>query len=102
MPLDPFARLDAAREHLDAGRPDRAGALLAGPFPKTLAGERALVAADALRVQGYFTRAQAGYRAALALLGREERDLATDAHLGLARCARSLGQIPEARRAMAG
>ncbi|HXT01546.1 MAG TPA: tetratricopeptide repeat protein [Elusimicrobiota bacterium] len=101
MPLDPFARLEAARELLDAGRPDRAAGLLAGSFPKPLAGERLFLTADALRAQGYFSRAQAAYRAALAAIGREERDLATDAHLGLARCARSLGQIREARRAMA-
>jgi tetratricopeptide (TPR) repeat protein len=100
MPLDPFERLEAARELLDGGRPDRAAAVLAAAFPAQLSGESLFLRAEALRAQGYFSRAQAGYRAALAALGREERDLVVGAQLGLARCARSLGEIPAARRAM--
>ena len=101
MPLDPFARLEAARDLLDAGRPDRAAALLAAALPRALMGECLFLRAEALRAQGYFSRAQSAYRAALGSLGREERDLVVGAQLGLARCARSLGQIPDARRAMA-
>src|ERR1700733_616038 len=98
--LDPFERLEAARDLLDAGRPDRASDALAAAFPAELAGESLFLRAEALRAQGYFSRAAAGYRAALAALGREERDLVVGAQLGLARCARSLGAIPAARRAM--
>lgn len=101
MPRDPFARLDSARELLDAGRPDRAAAALGGAFPAALEGESAFVRAEALRAQGFFRAAQAAYNQALASLGREERDLLVSSHLGLVRCARSLGEIPQARRAMA-
>jgi len=100
MAKDPFARLDAARSALDAGRPDRAADPLAGSFPAAVAGEAALLRAEALRAQGYFRRAIAAYRESLRLLGREERDLMVTARLGLARCARSLGEIPAARSAM--
>jgi tetratricopeptide (TPR) repeat protein len=101
MALDPFSRLESARELLDAGRPDRAAAALAAPFPPELAGESLFLRAEALRARGYFSRAAAGYRAAAAELGRDEKDLIVGAQLGLARCARSLGEIPAARRAMA-
>jgi tetratricopeptide (TPR) repeat protein len=101
MPRDPFARLDAARSRLDEGRPDRAAAALAGAFPAAVAGEAAFLRAESLRAQGYFRKAIAAYRDALARLGRDERDLIVGAQLGLARCARSLGEIGPARRAMA-
>src|SRR5580765_5120806 len=101
MARDPFARLEAARDLLDAGRPDKASAVLSVSFPAPLAGEGFFLRAEALRARGYFSRAAAGYRAALAALGRDERDLVVGAQLGLARCARSLGEIPAARLAMA-
>lgn len=101
MPRDPFARLDDARARLDAGRPDLAFAALRGAFPDAVAGEASFLRAEALRASGYFRRAIAAYREALSRLGRDERDLAVGAHLGLARCARSLGEIAPARRAMA-
>ena len=100
MPSNPFERLEAVRELLDAGRPDRAAAALAAPFPAALAGEALFLRAEALRAQGYFSRAAAVYRAALSALGREERELVVGARLGLARCARSLGEISTARRSM--
>jgi tetratricopeptide (TPR) repeat protein len=100
MPLDPFERLEAARDFMDAARPDRAEAALSTAFPKPLAGESLFLRAEALRAQGYFSRAANGYRAALAALEREERELVVGAELGLARCARSLGDISSARRAM--
>lgn len=100
MNRDPFSRLEAARAQLDSGSPDKAAAALSGAFPAVLRGEALLLRAEGLRAQGFFTRAQAGYRAALGALGRDERDLAVSAELGLARCARSLGQIREARAAM--
>jgi tetratricopeptide (TPR) repeat protein len=101
MPKDAFDRLEAARDLLDAGRPDRAAGALSGAFPAVLRGERTFLLAEALRAQGFFVRAQAAYRDALKTLDRDERDLVVGAELGLARCARSLGQIPAARRAMA-
>ena len=101
MPLDPFVRLENARDLLDAGRPDRACATLSSAFPRALRGESLFLRAEALRAQGYFRRAEAAYRASLDALGREERDLVVGAELGLVRCARSLGEIPAARRAMA-
>ncbi|MEK7383747.1 MAG: tetratricopeptide repeat protein, partial [Elusimicrobiota bacterium] len=100
MARDPISRLEAARDFLDAGRPDRARAALSGGFPGALAGESRFLRAEALRTQGFFRRAQADYRAALTALGREDRDLVVGAVLGLARGARSLGEIVPARRAM--
>ena len=97
---DPYARLEAARELCASGRPDRALPLLKGPIPAPLAGERLLILAEALRGQGYFGRAGATYRAALKRLDPEDRDLAFDAWIGLARCARSLGATDDARRAL--
>ena len=52
MALDPFARLEAARDLLDAGRPDRAAVTLAAAFPSALAGESFFLRAEALRAQG--------------------------------------------------
>ncbi|MDE2489577.1 MAG: tetratricopeptide repeat protein, partial [Elusimicrobia bacterium] len=101
MPRDPFARLEAARALLDAGRPDRALDLLGGGFPAAAAGEAALLRGEALRGRGFFRRAQAAYRAALGRLGPEDRDLRGEAELGLVRCARSLGETADARRALA-
>src|SRR5437016_1479884 len=66
-----------------------------------LAGAALFLRSEALRAQGFFKRAQAGYRAALRMLTAGERDLVVGAWLGLARCARSLGEIAAARRAMA-
>ncbi len=100
MTRDPFAPLETARDRLDAGRPDLALAALAARAPAATAGETAFLRAEALRAQGYFRRAQAAYREALRRLGREDRDLALEAELGLARCARSLGETGDARRAM--
>jgi len=97
---DPISRLEAVRDLLDAGRPDRARAALAGSFPSALAGEARFLRAEALRAQGFFRRAQADYRAALKALGCPDRDLVVGAFLGLARCARSLGEIVPARQAM--
>ncbi|MDX6768002.1 MAG: tetratricopeptide repeat protein, partial [Elusimicrobiota bacterium] len=97
---DPFSRLEDARGLLADGRPDAARRLLSGRFPPLVAAERALLEGEALRGQGYFRRAQAAYRAALAAAGRDERDLVLAAELGLARCARSLGEIAAARAAM--
>ncbi len=99
MSRDPIARLEAAREALDAGRPDRAERALSGAFPNGFAGEALFLRAEALRAQGFFRRAQAAYRAALKKLGGED-DLLIGAHLGLARAARSLGETPDARRDM--
>ncbi|MFI5362257.1 MAG: tetratricopeptide repeat protein [Elusimicrobiota bacterium] len=101
MTRDPFSRLEAARALLESGRPDRAAAALGRAFPAPLRGERIFLLAEASRAQGYFRRAEAGYRAALSALGADERDLVVGAELGLVRCARSLGEIPAARRAMA-
>lgn len=97
---DPFSRLEAARELCAAGRPDRALALLKAPVPASLEAERRLIRGEALRGQGYFGRAGAAYRDALKRVDAQDRDLAFDAWLGLARCARSLGAVAEARRAL--
>ena len=67
-----------------------------------LEGERTYLRAEAYRGQGYFRRAQEAYGAALKRLGREDEDFIVGAWLGLARCARSLGEIAQARRAMGG
>ena len=99
---DPYSRLESARELCASGRPDRALALLKAAVPPSLEAERLLLLGEALRGQGYFGRAGAAYRAALKQVDREDRDLAFDAWLGLARCARSLGAVGEARRALAG
>jgi tetratricopeptide (TPR) repeat protein len=98
---DPFSRLESARELCAVGRPDRALALLRASVPAPLEAERRLILGEALRGQGYFGRAIAEYRAALAKVDASDRDLAFDARLGLARCARSLGDVAEARRALA-
>ena len=93
-------RLEAAHDCLDEGRPDRARVALSGSFPGALAGEIRFLRAEALRAQGFFRRAQVDYRAALKALGREDRDLVAGAFLGVARCARSLGEVDCARQAM--
>ena len=100
MTRDPITRLEAARDFLDAGRPDRASSALAAGFPSALSGESRFLRAEAFRAQGFFRRAQSDYRGALKALGREDRDLVVGAFLGLARCARSLGEIVPARQAM--
>ncbi|MCM2304313.1 MAG: hypothetical protein NDJ72_06390, partial [Elusimicrobia bacterium] len=86
---DPFSRLESARELCAVGRPDRALALLRAPVPAPLEAERRLILGEALRGRGYFGRASAEYRAALTRVDPADRDLAFDAWLGLARCARS-------------
>lgn len=98
---DPFTRLENARELCASGRPDRAAALLKASVPSALEAERLLVLGEALRGQGYFGRAGVSYRAALKRVETQDRDLAFDAWLGLARCARSLGATADARRALA-
>ncbi|MBI5246143.1 MAG: tetratricopeptide repeat protein [Elusimicrobia bacterium] len=98
---DPFSRLETAREHCAAGRPDRALALLNTAVPAALEAERRLIQGEALRGQGYFGRAMSAYREALKRVESGDRDLAFDAWFGLARCARSLGRTGEARRALA-
>lgn len=97
---DPITRLERARELLDAGRPDAAAKLLDASFPEALAGEKALLRGDAFRDQGFFRRAQDCYRRSLKAAGPEERDLRLGAELGLARCARSLGETALAAAAM--
>lgn len=97
---DPYTRLESARELCAVGRPDRALALLKFAVPASLEAERLLTLGEALRGQGYFGRAGAAYRAALKRVDVQDRDLAFDSWLGLARCARSLGATAEARRAL--
>jgi len=97
---DPFSRLESARELCASGRPDRALSLLKASVPAALEAERLLLLGEALRGQGYFVRAAAAYRSALKRVDPQDRDLAFDAWLGLARCARSLGATPIARRAL--
>ncbi len=97
---DPFSRLEAARELCAIGRPDRALLLLRASVPPTLEAQRQLIQGEALRGRGYFRRASTSYRAALARICAEDHDLAFDAWLGLARCARSLGATAEARGAL--
>lgn len=98
--LNPVSRLEAARVFLDEGRPDRAFARLDAPWPREFSAEASFLRGEALRAQGFFRRAQASYGRALQGLGAEERDLIVGSWLGLARCARSLGEISSARRAM--
>ncbi|UPT75962.1 MAG: tetratricopeptide repeat protein [Elusimicrobiota bacterium] len=98
---DPFSRLEAARELCADGRPDRALGLLSAAVPADLEGERRLVRGEALRGIGYFEKAMAEYRAALGLLDSRDRDLVFEAWFALARCARSLGRVAEARKALA-
>jgi tetratricopeptide (TPR) repeat protein len=97
---DPFARLEEARELLGRGRPDAAARLLDADFPEALLGEKALLRGDAFRDQGYFRKAQECYRRSLKAAAPEERDIVLGAQLGLARCARSLGEIRDAAAAM--
>ncbi|MBI2384957.1 MAG: tetratricopeptide repeat protein [Elusimicrobia bacterium] len=97
---DPFSRLESARELCAVGRPDRALGLLKASVPAPLEAERRLILGEALRGRGYFGRASGEYRAALERVDPADRDLAFDAWLGLARCARSLGAVAEARRAL--
>lgn len=98
--MDPFSRLDAARELCSAGRPDRAQVLLAAPVPATLSVLRDYLRGEALRGQGYFRRAGAAYRAALARVEAGDCDITFGSWLGLARCARSLGETAAARGAL--
>lgn len=100
MARDPITRLESARDFMDDGRPDRARAALSGSFPRAVVGEARFLRAESLRAQGFFCRAQSDYRAALKAFGREDQDLIVGAFLGLARCARSLGEIVPARQAM--
>ena len=101
MLRDPFSRLEAAREQCAVGRPDRALALLSAPVPAFLSAQRDYLRGEALRGQGYFRLAQAAYRAALAHVDAADRDIVFDGWLGLARCARSLGETAAARAALA-
>ncbi len=98
---DPFSRLEAARDLIDAGRPDKAFAALKAAFPRALAPEASLARAEALRQQGFFGRAIKEYEAALKAAGRSDAELSFSAALGLARCARSLGVSRKARAALA-
>lgn len=98
---DAISRLEAARDLIDSGRPDRAVALLRGAFPREVLAEALLTRAEALRQQGYFGRATKDYRAAIKAAGRTDADLSFAAALGLARCARSLGVTKEAGKALA-
>jgi tetratricopeptide (TPR) repeat protein len=98
---DPFTRLENARDLIDAGRPDKAVALLRAAFPRALAAEAALARAEALRQQGYFGKAMKDYEAALKAAGRSDAELSFSAAIGLARCARSLGVTKRARAALA-
>lgn len=98
---DPFSRLEDARESCASGAPDRALKLLTAAVPPALEGERRLLRAEALRGIGYFEKAMAQYRLALARFDRRESDLVFEAWFGLARCARSLGRTAEARAALA-
>lgn len=97
---DPFSRLEAARELCASGRPDKALALLKASVPVALEAERRLILGEALRGQGYFGRAGAAYREALKRADSQDRDLIFDAWFGIARCARSLGLVAEARKAL--
>jgi tetratricopeptide (TPR) repeat protein len=97
---DPFARLEEARALLDRGRPDAAARLLDAAFPEALVGEKALLRGDAFRDQGFFRLAQDCYRRSLRAAGPQERDIRLCAELGLARCARSLGEVRDAAAAM--
>ncbi len=100
MPRDPQTRLDDARAALDEGRPDRALSILGGAFPAASRGEAIFLRAEALRARGFFRKAISAYRQALRALGRDKRDLSVEAHLGLARSFRSLGEIAPARASM--
>ncbi len=100
MNATPFDRLDSARRSLDRGRPDWSLALLVGTFPVPIQGEALLLRAEALRAQGFFRRAIAAYRDALARLDVSDRDLAAQACLGLTRCHRSLGEVISAKKAL--
>jgi tetratricopeptide (TPR) repeat protein len=100
MAQDPISRIESARIALDAGRPDRAARVLKAAFPVAVAGEAQFLLGEALRAQGYFKRAQAAYQSSLRRFGRDERDLAADSWLGLARAARSLGETGDARKFM--
>ncbi len=95
--MDAALRLEQAQGLLDQGRPARASALLKGPFPPVLRREADFLRAEALRSQGFFDRAAALYRHALAGAGGD-RGLRLEASLALASVHRSLGDVAEARR----
>lgn len=97
---DPFSRLESARELCASGRPDKALSLLKASVPAALEAERRLILGEALRGQGYFGRAGIAYREALKRADSQDRDLIFDAWFGIARCARSLGAVAEARKAL--
>lgn len=90
-------RLERARDLIDEGRPEQAIRLLRGSFPALLAAEREFLAAEALRSQGYFDRADALYRDLLSRPSQEDAELWLDACLGLVSVLRSLGKTSQAR-----
>ena len=101
MATHPVFRLEKARDLIAEGRPDLALRFLKDAVPAPLAAEREFLRAEALRGQGFFKRAWAAYRDALARGASKDRGLAAASWLGALRCARSLGDSKRAREALA-
>src|SRR5262245_32893434 len=93
---DPASRLERAQELLEQGRPSQVLPVL-GRMPPALRDEGRYLAGEALRAQGFFGEAEAMY---LRVTRCRDRALAAEAWLGLASVYRSLGRVPEARRAL--
>ena len=93
---NPAARLERAQRLLSAGRPARALRSL-GRLPAALAYEGGFLRAEALRAQGYFTRASALYERLLQHPQANDPALWIDAALGVASVYRSLGEVGRAR-----
>jgi tetratricopeptide (TPR) repeat protein len=95
--VDGVARLEQAKEELDAGRPAKGLILLLRGVPSAFAAERDFLTAECLRSQGYFDRAARLYEKCLRRPARHEPDIWIETCLSLASVRRSLGQVPAAR-----
>jgi tetratricopeptide (TPR) repeat protein len=84
--------LERARDLIEEGRPQLAAALLRRPAPALFRVERDFLMAEALRAQGFFSKAEVLYRGVL-----RSGELWAEAAAGLTSILRSLGRSSEAR-----
>ena len=98
--MDKADALERASELIEAGHPASALRLLSG-IPAILRDDAAFLRAEALRAQGFFSKAAAVYEALLAKSRHLDEALAQDAALGAAAVYRSLGDVDRARARLA-
>ena len=98
-PVGSALRLERAKELLDAGAYGRALRLLEKPMPRSLAGERSFLVAEALRSRGFLTRAAKIYECRMKKSAEPVERI--ESALARTACLRSLGRARPARRAWA-